>query len=190
MNDFSLYWLNFLGYINIAFGIFFLLLPILFIELSKPRDLTKGGINTILGIYILIQKNYITEPILFILTLNIFLFGFFLVEIFSFRWNQLTNDEKNKLKTISEFGKRFLIFIEAFNLGLRKIYQKINKLNFFSNKSPKKKWVRLDKEEEKKNKIQSISNSQDKPKNSTKLAQEDIILNDKNLIKESQTDIK
>ena len=190
MNDFSQYLLNFLGYLYIVMGIIFLLLPIIFIELAKPRDLTKGGISIILGIYILIQRDYISDPIVLIFSLNILLSGFFLIEIFSSRWNQLTDNEAIKLRTLSEFGKRFLIFTEALSLGIKKIYLNIKQFNLIKNKSSKKKWVRVDKEKVEKIGIQAISPSQDKPKNSTKIAQEDIILTDKNLTKDSQTDIK
>ena len=190
MNDYSQYLLNFLGYLYIVLGSVFLFLPIIFIELAKPRDLTKGGISIILGIYVLIQRDYISDPILLILSFNILLSGFFLVEIFSSRWNQLTDNEIIKLKTLSEFGKRFLIFTEALSLGIKKIYLNIKQFNLTKNKSSNKKWVRSDTEKVEKIEIQAISNSQDKPKNSTKLAQEDVILTDKNSTKDSQTDIK
>ena len=71
---------------------------------------------------------------------------FFLIEIFSSRWNQLTDKEKNKFKTFSEFIKNLNKFYEAINLGAINFLHLINifkpeKINANTNK---KKWVRDD----------------------------------------------
>ena len=72
------------------------------------------------------------------------LFTFYLVEIFSIRWNQLTNQEKNKLKTIEELKKNLSIFIKAISLARRDFLNSNNIFKFGrSNENlNKKKWVR------------------------------------------------
>ena len=74
------------------------------------------------------------------------LFVFCLAEIFSSRWNQLTDKEKNKLKTIVEFRNNLLKIFEAINLGLNN-FQNLQNFFKFGKKNEninKKKWVRND----------------------------------------------
>ena len=68
------------------------------------------------------------------------------MELFSSRWNQLTDKEKNKLTTFLEFKNNFSKILEAINLGVNNFAKPLNLFNFGSNKntSPKK-WVRNDK---------------------------------------------
>ena len=71
---------------------------------------------------------------------------FYLVEIFSIRWNQLTNQEKNKLKTIEELKKNLSIFLKAISLA-RQDFLNSNNILKFGRKNEnlnKKKWVRND----------------------------------------------
>jgi len=67
-----------------------------------------------------------------------------LVEIFSIRWNQLTNQEKNKLKTIVEFKKNISKLFDAISLA-RKDYLNLNNILKFGRNNEnlnKKEWVR------------------------------------------------
>ena len=69
------------------------------------------------------------------------------MELFSSRWNQLTDKEKNKLTTFLEFKKNLSKILEAFNLVVKNIAKPLNIFNFGRNNqniSPKK-WVRNDK---------------------------------------------
>ena len=72
---------------------------------------------------------------------------FYLIELFSYRWNQLTDKEKNKLTTFVEFKNNFSKILEAIKLGVRNFGKSLNFFNFGGNNqntSPKK-WVRNDK---------------------------------------------
>ena len=71
----------------------------------------------------------------------------YLVELFLFRWNQLTDKEKNKLTTFVEFKNNLSKILEAINLGVRNFTKPLNFFNFDSNneKIEPKKWVRNDK---------------------------------------------
>ena len=69
---------------------------------------------------------------------------FYLVEIFSIRWNQLTYQEKNKLKTFVELKKNFATLIEAISLARKDFLNLNNSFRFRRNNENlnKKKWVR------------------------------------------------
>ena len=69
------------------------------------------------------------------------------MELFSSRWNQLTDKEKNKLTTFLEFKKNLSKILEAINLGSKNFAIPLNFLNFGGNNqnSRPKKWVRNDK---------------------------------------------
>jgi len=71
----------------------------------------------------------------------------YLVELFLFRWNQLTNKEKKKLTTFLEFKNNLSKILEAINLGLRNFAKPLIFFKFNSNNknTTPKKWVRNDK---------------------------------------------
>ena len=72
---------------------------------------------------------------------------FYLVEIFLYRWYQLTDNEKKKLITFLEFKNNFLKILESINLVFADFTKPSNFFNFGSNNknTPQKKWVRNDK---------------------------------------------
>ena len=72
---------------------------------------------------------------------------FYLVEIFLFRWNQLTDIEKKKITTLLEFKNNFSKILESINLVFGDFTKPLNLFNFGSNNknTTKKKWVRNDK---------------------------------------------
>ena len=135
------------GAFYIFIGIIFLLVPLIYLELGRPKDLIKSFFNLLIGFILIIRNKIIAESsfeILFLLSLLVVLY---VLEIFLSRWNQLTDKEKNKLITFSEFKNSFSKIIEAINLGLRDFKKLLNFLNFDRNNENKKtkKWVRNDK---------------------------------------------
>ena len=72
---------------------------------------------------LLITKQYFFDSfytlILIVLTV---LLTFYLVKIFSIRWNQLTNQEKNKLRIIVEFKKNVFILINAIAFAKKNLF--------------------------------------------------------------------
>ena len=123
-----------------------MLIPLLYIELGRPRDLIKAGINLVIGMLLLVNYNLFDRIYSSILIAITILFTFYLVEIFSIRWNQLTNQEKNKLKTLEELKKNLSIFLKAISLA-RQDFLNSNNILKFGRKNEnlnKKKWVRND----------------------------------------------
>jgi len=137
----------YLGTFYIVIGIIFLTVPIIYLELGKPKDLIKAFLNLLIGLILIIKNKTLDESFFVIFLFLTVLVIFYLVEIFLSRWYQLTDNEKKKLTTFLEFKKNFSKILEAINLGLGN-FKKI--LDFFDfgiiNKNKnQKKWVRNDK---------------------------------------------
>ena len=137
----------FLGSFYILIGTIFLLVPIIYLELGRPKDLIKAFLNLLLGFILIIKNKTIDASFLVIFLILTILFFLYLGELFLSRWNQLTDKEKNKLTTFVEFKNNLSKILEAINLGVRNFAKPLNLFNFGSNNqntSPKK-WVRNDK---------------------------------------------
>ncbi len=136
-----------LGTFYIAIGTIFLTVPIIYLELGKPKDLIKAFLNLLIGL-ILIIKNKILDVSFFVIFLFLtVLVIFYLVELFLSRWYQLTDYEKKKLTTFLEFKNNFSKILESINLVFGDLIKSSNFLNFGSNNknTSQKKWVRNDK---------------------------------------------
>ena len=149
MNSFIVY----LGYFYIVIGTLFLLVPIIYIELGRPKDLIKAFLNLLIGLVLIIKNKIIDELFFLILILLTLLVVFYLVELFLFRWNQLTDNEQNNLTTFLEFKNNLSKILEAINLGVKNFTKPLNFFNFDSHneKIKLKKWVRNDKNDNIKN---------------------------------------
>ena len=141
MNNLIIYF----GSFYFILGFIFLLIPIFYLEVGRPNDVIKEGLNLLIGI-ILIIKNKVFENSFFVISYLLItsLFIFYLSELFSYRWNQLTDKEKGELITSFKFKKNLSEILEAIKLGFLNLSKSLNSLNFNKNKedSNKKKWVR------------------------------------------------
>ena len=143
MNSFIIY----LGSFYIVIGAIFIFVPIIYLELGRPKDLIKAFLNLLIG-FILIIKNKTIDELFFVISLLLSsLVVLYLVELFLSRWHQLTDNEKKKLGTFLEFKNNLLKILEAINLGVGNFTKPLNFFNFGSNNPDKimKKWVRNDK---------------------------------------------
>jgi len=136
----------YLGSFYILIGIIFLSVPIIYLELSKPKDLVKAFFNLLIGLILIIKNKLINESFSVIFLLLTVLVIFYLVELFLSRWYQLTENEKKKLITFLYFRNNLSKILEAINLAASYFIKLLNFFNFGNNKntSPKK-WVRNDK---------------------------------------------
>ena len=140
MNNF----VNYLGIFFLLIGFIFLLVPLLYLELGRPKDLIKAFLNLSIGFILIIKNKIIDESLFFIFFLLTFLGIIYLAELFLTRWNQLTDKEKNKLITFLEFKKNLLKILEAINFGFGN-FTKTRIFLDFNGKNKKitpKKWVR------------------------------------------------
>ena len=143
MNSLILY----LGVFYIVIGTIFLFVPIIYLELGKPKDLIKAFLNLFIGL-ILIIKNKTIDELYFVIFLSLtILVIFYLLELFLSRWYQLTEKEKKKLTTFLGFKNNFSKILEAINLGFGDFTKPSKIVNFGGNNKNKnqKKWVRNDK---------------------------------------------
>ena len=137
----------YLGYFYILVGILFLFVPIIYLELGKPKDLIKAFINLLIGFILIIKNKTFDESLVIVFILLTLLVFLYLIELFLSRWNQLLDKEKNKLTTFSELKNNLSKIFEAINLGVSNFGKTLNFLKFDRNNqniSPKK-WVRNDK---------------------------------------------
>ena len=123
-----------------------MVVPLLYIELGRPRDLIKSGLNLIIGMILLLKHNFFDSLYSSVLIVITILFFLYLIEIFSIRWNQLTTQEKNKLKTLVELKKNISTLIQAISLARKDFWNSINIFKFgtINENLNKKKWVRND----------------------------------------------
>jgi len=137
----------YLGFFYVLVGTIFIFVPIIYLELGKPKDLIRALLNLLIGIIIIIKNKTIDESYFVIFLFLTVLVIFYLVELFLFRWYQLTDNEKKKLTTFLEFKNNFSKILESINLGFGDFKKPSNFFNFGSNNknSTQKKWVRNDK---------------------------------------------
>ncbi len=136
----------YLGTFYILVGAIFLTVPIIYLELGKPKDLIKAFLNLLIGLILIIKHKTLDESLFVIFFFLTILVVFYLVELFLSRWYQLTDNEKKKLITFLEFKNNLLKILESINLALGDFTKPSNFFNFGSNKNAtQKKWVRNDK---------------------------------------------
>ena len=138
----------YLGTFYIVVGTIFLTVPIIYLELGKPKDLIKAFLNLLIGLILIIKNKTLDESFFVIFLFFTVLIIFYLVELFLSRWYQLTDNEKKKLITFMEFKNNFLKILESINLVFGDFTKPSNFFNFGSKKKKnitKKKWVRNDK---------------------------------------------
>ena len=137
----------YLGSFYILVGTIFLFVPLIYLELGRPKDLIKSCLNLLIGFILIIKNKTVDESFLLIFLLFTVLIVLYLIELFSSRWNPLTDKEKNKLTTFLEFKNNLSKIKEAINLGVKNFAKPLNLSNFGSNKlnTSSKKWVRNDK---------------------------------------------
>ena len=136
----------YLGYLYITIGTIFLFVPIIYIELGRPKDLIKAFLNFLIGFILIIKNKTIDESFFVILLLLTVLVVFYLVELLLFRWHQLADIEKRKITTFSELKRNLSKTLQAINLGIGAFAESLNFFNFGSNNqnTTPKKWVRND----------------------------------------------
>ena len=150
------------GYLFLSVGLLILALPLILVELSRPRDWLNGGLFLFLGLFLLVENYLLRGSItLFILSVAT-LIGKMISEIIQNRWYQLSFEEKKRISSFERWFESFKQLGQIFGLLLK------NLLNFFksfrtqSEKSLKeKKWVHPDLQDEIKKKGMYQSNLTD-----------------------------
>ena len=123
----------YLGSFYIVIGTIFLLVPLIYLELGRPKDLIKAFLNLLIGLILIIKNKTLDESFFVIFLLLTVLVIFYLVELFFSRWYQLTDSEKKKLTTFLELKNNLLKILESINLVFGDFTKLSNFFNFGSN---------------------------------------------------------
>ena len=153
------------GYLFLLVGLLVLALPLMLVEISRPRDWLMGGLFLFLGLFLLVENEILRGSINLLVISMAILFGKMILEIFQNRWYQLGSEEK---KGIGSFQRWFESFKQ-----MGQIFASLGSgfLNFFislTTKSEKplkgKKWVHPELKEEEKKKVDDRSGLTDSNK--------------------------
>ena len=154
-----------LGYLFLVVGLVILALPLMLVELSRPRDWLMGGLFLFLGLFLLVENDLLRGSINLLVISMAILYGKMILEIIQNRWNQLSSQEKKRIgsfqrwfESFKQLGQSFVLLGNGF-------------LNFFTRftiKSEKplkeKKWVHPKLKEEVKQILVNRSSSTDSNK--------------------------
>ena len=152
-------------YLFFGLGLLILVLPLLLVELSRPRDWLIGGLFLFLGLFLLVENDLLTGSINLLVLSMALLYGIMMSEIFKTRWNQLSLNEKNRIgsferwfESFNQLGQIFALLGNGF----------LNFLKSFRAQSEKplaeKKWVRPESKKGSKTKVVDQSDSTDSNK--------------------------
>jgi len=137
----------YLGIFYILVGTIYLTVPLIYLELGKPKDLIRSFLNLLIGFILIIKNETLDESFFVIFLFLTVLVIFYLVELFLSRWYQLTDKEKKKITTFLEFKNNFSKILESLKLVFGDFTKPSNFFNVGSNNknTTQKKWVRNDK---------------------------------------------
>tara|TARA_B100000579_G_scaffold161783_1_gene131380 strand:- start:2355 stop:2873 length:519 start_codon:yes stop_codon:yes gene_type:complete len=142
------------GYFFLFVGLLMLVLPLVLVELSRPRDWLIGSLFLFLGFFFQVENDLLRGSMNLLVVSMTVLYGKMLTEIIQNRWYKLTPEEKNRIGSFD----RWLESLKQ----LSQIFAGISKsvLNFFKsfrlqseNHSKEKKWTHPELKEEMKKKL-------------------------------------
>ena len=153
------------GYLFLFIGLLILALPLILVELSRPRDWLMGGLFLFLGLFLEVESELLRGSINLLVISMTILYGKLILEIFQTRWHQLSSVEKTR---IGSFQRWLLSFKQ---LGQIFAFLGNGFLNFFKSFSSQyqkpikeKKWVHPELKEEVKKKVVDRSETTDSNK--------------------------
>ena len=130
------------GYLFLLVGFLILALPLMLVELSRPRDWLMGGLFLFLGLFLLVENDLLRGSINLLVISMVILYVKMSLEIIQNRWYQLSSEEKKGIGSFQRWFESFKQLSQSFSLlgdGF------LNFFKGFSIKSQKpvkeKKWV-------------------------------------------------
>ncbi len=95
------------GSLFLFIGLLILALPLILVELSRPKDWLMGGLFLFLGLFLLVENDILRGSINLLVISMAILYGKMILEILQTRWYQLGPEEK---KGIGSFQRWFNSF--------------------------------------------------------------------------------
>ncbi len=130
------------GYLFLFVGLLILALPLMLVELSRPRDWLMGGLFLFLGLFLLVENDLLRGSINLLLISMTILYGKMILEISQIRWYQLSSEEKKRIGSFKRWFDSFKQLGQSFALLFKGF---LNFMTSFTTKSEKplkeKKWV-------------------------------------------------
>ena len=131
------------GYLFLFCGLLILVLPLMLVELSRQRDWLIGGLFLFLGLFLLLENDFLRGSINLLVISMAILYGLMMSEIFQTRWNQLSIEEKKRIGSFERWFESFKQLGQIFHLIVNGC---LNFFKSFISQSEKplkeKKWVR------------------------------------------------
>ena len=142
------------GYLFLFVGLLILALPLMLVELSRPKDWLSGGLFLFLGLFLLVENDLLRGSINLLVISMTILFGKMILEITQIRWYQLSSEEKKKIGSFQRWFESFKQLGQSFALLGNGFLKFFGILTTQAEKPVKeKKWVHPDLKEEVKKKV-------------------------------------
>ena len=153
------------GYFFLFVGLLILALPLILVELSRPRDWLSGGLFLFLGLFLLVENDLLKGSINLLFISMALLYGILMTEIIQTRWYQLSSEEKKRIGSFQRWFESFKQLGQSFAL-LGKGF--LNFFKSFTTTSEKplkeKKWIHPELKEEVNKKLVDRSSATDSSK--------------------------
>ena len=153
------------GYLFLFVGLLILALPLMLVELSRPRDWLMGGLFLFLGLFLLVENDLLRGSINLLVISMTILYGKMILEIIQTRWYQLSSEEKKRIGSFQRWFESFKQLGQSFALLGNGF---LNFFTSFTTKSEKplkeKKWVHPELKKEVKKQIVDRAASTDSNK--------------------------
>ena len=148
------------GYWFLFVGLLILVLPLILVELSRPRDWLRGGLFLFLGLFLLVENDFLRGSLNLLISSIVILYGLLMSEIIQNRYNQLSFEEKKRIGSLKRWSESLKQLGQVFALIGNEL---LNFLKSFSTQSEKKsiekKWVRPELKEESQKEVLKKSDS-------------------------------
>ena len=153
------------GYCFLIVGLLILALPLILVELSRPRDWLVGGLFLFLGMFLLVENDLLRGSVNLLVISMTILYGIMILEIFQTRWNQLSFQEKKRIGSFERWFESFKQLGQVFTLLWNGFFNFFKSFRIQSDKPVlEKKWVRPESKEGTKKKEVDQSDSKDSNK--------------------------
>ena len=104
------------GYLFLFVGLLILALPLILVELSRPKDWLMGGLFLFLGLFLQVENEILRGSINLLVISMAILYGKMIVEIFQTRWYQLGLEEQKGIGSFQRWFESFKQLGESFAL--------------------------------------------------------------------------
>tara|TARA_Y100001968_G_C18941394_1_gene518901 strand:+ start:20 stop:538 length:519 start_codon:yes stop_codon:yes gene_type:complete len=148
------------GYLFLFFGLLILALPLILVELSRPRDWLIGGLFLFLGLFLLVENDLLRGSINLFVIASVILFGVIMSEIIKTRWYQLSLEEKKRIGSLERWFESFKQLGQLFAVIGNGSFDFFKSITTQSQKPLiEKKWVRPELKKDINNKVVDKSDS-------------------------------